>query len=115
MILDELHSSDRHMLKVSLCQPFCIYSKKLESHSSCYDVTTNKELNIADIDDSYNLDICKEEDSLSIFIPTTSICTLKLISDRNDIEFEIYYGNIVCILSLDDDEIFDQFFQVVNN
>lgn len=103
MILKELEKHGK--LRAITTQPFCIYTKTLNSYSVCWNNTTNNELNIDDIDDSYGLDIEERGDTIYVYIPKNAICTLKKTSPN--VDCTIIYKNIECDLVFDDDSIND--------
>lgn len=108
MILDRLSREGK--LSVHTTQPLIIYYKDQNSHSECWDKSRNKWLDVNDIDDSYELDIMDQSDTISVMIPRGAKCILRKTTPNADCTVE--YNNIETDLLFEDEPI-ESFFEII--
>lgn len=108
MIYEELQNND--IIEVYTTQPLCIYTKTNTSYSECFDTNYNDQLDIDNIDDSYQLEVIKNDDRIDVFIPNGVKCSLKKASPNSDCL--VIYKNIKCELVFD--EPIDNFFEIID-
>ena len=107
MILEQLNHLDK--ITVITTQPLCIYTKCNNVESECWDNETNSQLDINNIDDSYNLNVIKDNERIDVFIPSNVTCILKKTNPNTDCT--VIYKNIECDLLFEDEPI-DNFFTI---
>lgn len=100
MLLDKLYAKGK--LNVITTIPINICYTEDVSKSKCRDILRNKDLDINDIDDDYELDIEEKEDGrINIMIPADRKCILFRASARPN--FIINYKNVEAELSVESD------------
>ena len=109
MLLDELNKQGK--ITVFVEQPLCIYSKDNVSYSSCWDNSTNDELDLDRVDESYGLDMVENGDRIDVYIPRNAKCVLKKAGPN--IDCTVVYKNIECDLLFEDEPI-DMYFSIID-
>ena len=113
MILQCLNKDiDNQGIKVITKLPICVFSKDLTSYSSCEDLLYHDQLDIDNIDDSYELDIVEYNERYDVYIPIDHCCTLYKTSNPN-YHCTLVYKNIKCDICFEDEPI-DNYFDVIN-
>lgn len=109
MLLDVLNNKGK--VDVFVTQPLCIYTKTSNSYSECWDIITNDNLELDNIDESYGLDLVETGDRIDVYIPRNARCTLKKPSNPN-LDCTVVYKNIECDLYFEDEPI-DTYFDII--
>ena len=100
MLLDKLYAKGK--LQVITTSPINVCYTELTSRNKCRDISRNKDLDINDIDEDYELDVEERDDGrTNIMIPAGKKCTLFRASGRPN--FIINYKNIEIELSIESD------------
>lgn len=112
MIIQDLNQDiENKGVKVITTLPICIFSKDVTSYSSCEDLLYHDQLDIKNIDESYELDIVEANDRYDVYIPIDRTCKLFKTSNPN-YHCTLLYKNIKCDICFEDEPI-DNYFDVI--